>query len=148
MFQNYKTENNVVSTLEWAVSSLSTTIVVHDSELFPSSFPYLLTVEQKQGDDVVVREIMKATAKNWTSITVERAVEPCISDETESPKVLTQVAHNFKTWSSVWISMTAWILKDVNDEIISQSERISESENEIVELNDYITQLENDIADL
>jgi predicted nucleic acid-binding Zn-ribbon protein len=44
--------------------------------------------------------------------------------------------------------MTAWTLKDVQDEINAQSGRIATAEDEIVDLNDFIVQLENDIADL
>lgn len=148
MFECYNTENNVVSYLTAAVSSLSSVILVNDWSIFPTTFPYLLTVEQKENDVTVVREIMKATAKSGNTITVVRAVESCISDESQSPKIFEQVAHNFKEKSIVSISMTAWTLKDVQDEINAQSGRIATAENEIVDLNDFIVQLENDIADL
>lgn len=148
MFENYVTWNNIISKLTSAISSQTWVIIVDNGAIFPSTFPYLITVEQKQGESTVVREIMKATAKSDNVITVERAVESCISDDTESPKTLQQVAHNFNAWSLVSIQMTAGTLKDLQDELVAQSGRIWDAENEIEDLNDLIVQLENDIADL
>ena len=148
MFINYKTWNNITSNLTNAISSQTTVIAVNDWSIFPNTFPYLLTVEERQEGVVITREIMKATAKSWNNITVTRAVESCISNDSESPKVLQQAPHNFKTNSSVTIAMTAWTLKDVQDEIISQDWRISTAENDIIDLNNYIDTLEYDIQNL
>lgn len=144
----YKTANNAVSFLTSATSSISNQIIVNDWWVFPSVFPYLLTVEQQNWWETIVREIMKATAKSWNTITVERAVESCVSDDTTTPKVFVQIAQNFEANSIVSLSMTAWTLKDVQDEIVAQSWRIQDAEDEITDLNALIVKLEWDIADL
>lgn len=144
----YKTANNVVSYLLSAISSDSTTIIVNDGGIFPSSFPYMLTVEQQLNWQTVVREIMKATARSWNSISVERAVEYCIEDDTARPKTMNKIAHSFDANSIVALTITAWTLKDVQDEMDSQSWRISDAENEIDDLTDLIQTLEEDIQNL
>jgi hypothetical protein len=50
---------------------------------------------------------MKATAKSGNTITVVRAVESCIGDDSQNPKTFEQISHNFKEKSMVSISMTA-----------------------------------------
>lgn len=140
--------NNVVSYLVSSISSNSTTMIVNDGGIFPSTFPYLLTIEQDLNWQTVVREIVEVTAKNWDTLSINRAVEPCISDDTATPKTMTQIAHAFEANSVVSLSMTAWTLKDVQDEIDDQSNRISTAENDIVDLNGFIQTLEDDISNL
>ena len=144
----YKTANNIVSFLVSAISSNSTNMIVNDGWIFPSSFPYLLTIEQQLNGETTVREIVKATARSWNTITIERAVESCVWDDTASPKTISQVAHNFEANSIVSLVMTAWTLKDVQDEMTSQSWRIGDAETEIVNLTSLILTLEDDIHNL
>lgn len=144
----YKTANNIVSFLVSAISSNSTNIIVNDGWIFPSSFPYLLTIEQQLNGETIVREIVKATARSWNTITIERAVESCVWDDTASPKTISQVAHNFEANSVVSLVMTAWTLKDLQDEMTSQSWRIADAENEITTLTWLIQTLEDDIHNL
>ena len=144
----YKMANNIVSYLVSAISSNSTSMIVNDGWIFPSSFPYLLTIEQQLNGQTVIREIVKATAKSWNTLTIERAVEPCVADDTATPKTITQIAHNFEANSVVSLVMTAWTLKDVQDEMTSQSERISDAEIDIVNLVSLINTLEDDISNL
>ena len=144
----YETANNVSSYLVSAISSSSTSMIVNDWWIFPSSFPFLLTIEQQMNWQTVVREIVKATAVSWNTITIERAVEPCVSDDTANPKTITQIAHNFEANSVVSLSMTAWTLKDVQDELDSQSWRISDAEDNITALTWLIQTLEDDIQNL
>ena len=61
---------------------------------------------------------------------------------------MSQIAHNFEAGAVVSLVMTAWTLKDVQDEMDSQSWRISDAEDEIDELTDLINTLEDDIANL
>lgn len=144
----YKTANNVTSYLSSSISANTTTIIVNDWNIFPSTFPYLLTIEKQLNGQTVVREIVKVTARTWNTMTVVRAVESCVSDDTASPKTLTQVAHNFDANALVSLNMTAGTLKDVQDEITSQSGRISTAENNITALTWLITTLEQDIGNL
>lgn len=147
-FMWYETANNVSSYLVSAISSSSTSMIVNDWWIFPSSFPYVLTIEQQMNGKTVVREIVKATAVSWNIITIERAVEPCVSDDTANPKTISQVAHSFEANSVVSLSMTAWTLKDVQDELDSQSWRISDAEDNITALTWLIQTLEDDIQNL
>lgn len=144
----YKSANNVVSYLVSAISSNSTILIVADGWIFPSSFPYLLTIEQQMNWQTVVREIVEVTSKSWNSLWINRAVEPCVSNDTETPKTMTQLAHNFEANSVVSLVMTAWTLKDVQDELTTQSWRISTAEDEIDELTNLINTLEYDIWNL
>lgn len=145
----YKTANNVSSYLVASMSASSTTIIVNDWNIFPSEFPYLLTIEQQNNAwQTTTREIVKVTAKNSNTLTVERAVESCVSDDTASVKTMTQTAHNFDANSVVSLSMTAGTLKDVQDELTSQWSRISTAENDITTLTWLITTLEEDIQNL
>ena len=144
----YKTANNIVSFLVSAISSNSTNMIVNDGWIFPSTFPYLLTIEQQLNGETTVREIVKATARSWNTITIERAVESCVWNDTASPKTISQVAHNFEANSVVSLVMTAWTLKDVQDEMTSQSWRIGDAETEIVNLTSLILTLEDDIHNL
>lgn len=144
----YKSANNVVSYLVSAISSNSTNMIVADGGIFPSSFPYLLTIEQQLNGQTVIREIVEATARSWNTITINRAVESCVWDDTASPKTMTQIAHNFEANSIVSLVMTAWTLKDVQDEMDSQSWRISDAEEEITTLTWLIQTLEDDIQNL
>ncbi len=147
-YVGYKMGNNIVSYLLSAISSNSTTLIVNDGSIFPSDFPYILTVEQQLNWQTVVREIMKATSKSWNSISVDRAFEYCVEDDTAKPKVMNKIAHNFDANSIVALVMTAWTLKDVQDEMDSQSWRIATAEDEIDDLTELIQTLEDDIQNL
>lgn len=144
----YKTANNIVSYLMSAISSTSTSIIVHDWSIFPSTFPYLLTIEQQLNGETVTREIVKATAISWDIITVERAFESCITDDTAKPKVYEQVAHSFEWNAIVSLSLTAWMLQDVQQWITDNAGAINDADQEITDLTTLIQTLEDDIANL
>lgn len=144
----YKTANNIVSYLMSAISSTSTSIIVHDWSIFPSTFPYLLTIEQQLNGETVTREIVKATAISWDTITIQRAFEPCISDDTANPKTYTQVAHSFEWNAIVSLSLTAWMLQDVQQWITDNAGAINDADQEITDLTTLIQTLEDDIANL
>ena len=144
----YKTANNVVSFLVSAMSSDSTTMIVNDWWIFPTSFPYRLTIEQKTNWQTTVREIVEVSWKSWDTLTISRAVESCVADDTASPKAFSQVAHNFDANSIVSLSMTAWMLQDAQDWITDNANAISEANDDIDTLTWLINQLEEDIANL
>ena len=139
----YKTANNVESFLTSAISWTSSTIIVNDWGIFPSSFPYLLTIEQQNWGKTIVREIVKATAKNWNTITIERAVESCISDDSANPKSFSQTAHSFWANSIVSLSMTAWTLQDVQEWFNSAMDDISDLSDRVWDIEQDISLLEN-----
>lgn len=144
----YKTANNVTSSLVSSISWSTTTIIVNDWNIFPSTFPYMLTIEQKLNGQTVVREIVKVTARTWNTMTVVRAVESCVSDDTASPKTLTQVAHNFNANALVSLNMTAWVLQDCQQWITDNANDISDANDAIDDINHRIQQIEADIGNL
>jgi len=109
----YVTANNITSYLVSAISSNSTSLIVNDGGIFPSTFPYLITVEQQQNGETVTREIMKVTARSGNTLTIDRAFEYCVGDDTANPKTLSKVAHSFPANSVVSLTMTAWMVVDV-----------------------------------
>lgn len=142
----YKTWNNISSYLTSAISASSHSIMVNDWGIFPSSFPYLLTIEQQLNGVAEAREIVKVTAKNGNTLTVVRAVEPCVGDDTANPKTITQVAHNFEAWSTVALTMTAWTLEDVQEWIDINAQWIVDCNARCDDLDDRIDNIEEDIA--
>lgn len=144
----YKTANNITSSLVSSISWSTTTIIVNDWNIFPSTFPYILTIEQKLNGQTVVREIVKVTARTWNTMTVVRAVESCVSDDTASPKTLTQVAHNFNANALVSLNMTAWVLQDCQQWITDNANDISDANDAIDDINHRIQQIEADIGNL
>lgn len=144
----YKTANNIVSYLVSAISSSSTSIIVNDWNIFPSSFPYLLTIEQQLNGETVTREIVKVTAKSGSTLTVERAVESCISDDTANPKTYSQVAHSFDANAIVSLEMTSGTLKDAQNAITDNANAIADANQDITDLVALIQTLEDDISNL
>lgn len=144
----YKTANNIVSYLVSAISSSSTSIIVNDGNIFPSSFPYLLTIEQQLNGETVTREIVKVTAKSGSTLTVERAVESCISDDTANPKTYSQIAHSFDANAIVSLEMTAGTLQDAQNGITDNANAVADANQDITDLVALIQTLEDDISNL
>lgn len=144
----YKTANNIVSYLVSAISSSSTSIIVNDWNIFPSTFPYLLTIEQQLNGETVTREIVKVTDKTWSTLTVERAVESCISDDTANPKTYSQIAHSFDANAVVSLEMTAGTLQDAQNGITDNASNIASANQDITDLIWLIQTLEDDISNL
>ena len=116
MVDVYATANNVSSTLTNSIWTATTTIAVNDIDIFPTTFPFICTIEHFNEDwNCTTREIVKATWSDiwaWT-LTVQRAVEECVSDDTILPKVMQQDAHIFYAWDVIWLTTTAWLLSNL-----------------------------------
>ena len=124
-FVNYKTENNVYSYLAIAVSWDATTIQVNDWDIFPENWPFILTLEHYDDDwNCVKREIVKATARDNNTLTIERAFEQCVADDTANPKTLTQTPYNFVAWDSVSLTLTSELITDIQNEITRQKNNL------------------------
>ena len=121
VFVNYKSENNVYSYLAIALSADATTMQVNDWDIFPSQFPFIVTLEHYDDDwNCVKREIVKCTEKDWNTITIERWFESCVADDTANPKQLQQAPFNFVAGDSVSLTLTSEFIKDVQDEVWRQ----------------------------
>lgn len=121
-FKWYIWANNAVGTLSLSISS-STTSIVLDSwqwDLFPSSFPYLITLEQLSWETVEKREIVEVTNRAWDTLTVVRAAWTCPIDDTTTSQ--TQVALAFNAWSSIRMYATA---EHQNDLVTEMNTKLS-----------------------
>ena len=120
-FVYYKSENNVYSYLAMAISSDWTTIQVNDWNIFPNQFPFICTLEHYDEDwNVRKREIIKCTARDNNTLTVERAFESCVADDTANPKTLQQSPYNFAAGDSISLTLTSGFVTDIQNEISRQ----------------------------
>ncbi len=137
MVEVYATANNASSTLTNSIWTATTTIAVNDIDVFPTTFPFICTIEHFDEDgNCITREIVKATWSNvwvWT-LTVERAVEQCVSNDTASPKVMQQDAHIFYAWDVIWLTTTAWLLSN----LYSIWDDVNTLQNDIQDILDFI----------
>lgn len=148
-FVNYKTENNSFSYLAIALSSDSTTIQVNDWDIFPTSWPFILTIEHyDDSNNCVKREIVKATARDNNTITVERAFEECVADDTANPKTLQQSPFNFVAWDSVSLTLTSELVTDLQNEITRQLNNLETAQSCITTDEQRISDIETFINNL
>ena len=148
-FVNYKTENNAFSYLAIALSSDATTIQVNDWDIFPTSWPFILTIEHYDDDwNCVKREIVKGTARDNNTITIERAFEECVADDTANPKVLQQSPFNFVAWDSVSLTLTAELVTDIQNEITRQLDNLETAQTCITTDEWRISDIETFISNL
>lgn len=148
-FVNYKTENNSFSYLAIALSSDSTTIQVNDWDIFPTSWPFILTIEHyDDSNNCVKREIVKATERDNNTITVERAFEECVADDTANPKTLQQSPFNFVAWDSVSLTLTSELVTDLQNEITRQLNNLETAQTCITTDEQRISDIETFINNL
>lgn len=149
VFVNYKTQNNVYSYLAMALSADATTLQVNDWEIFPWTFPFILTLEHYDDDwNCVKREIVKATDRDWNTITVVRWFEVCVADDTANPKTLQQSPFNFVAGDSVSLTLTSELVTDIQNEITRQLNALNTAEENIISADERITDIENFINSL
>ena len=148
-FVNYKTENNSFSYLAIALSSDSTTIQVNDWDIFPTSWPFILTIEHyDDSNNCVKREIVKATERDNNTITVVRAFEECVADDTANPKTLQQSPFNFVAWDSVSLTLTSELITDIQNEITRQLNNLETAQTCITTDEQRISDIETFINNL
>ena len=148
-FVNYKTENNAFSYLAIALSSDATTIQVNDWDIFPTSWPFILTIEHYDDDwNCVKREIVKATARDGNTLTIVRAFEECVADDTANPKTLQQSPFNFVAWDSVSLTLTAELVTDIQNEITRQLDNLETAQTCITTDEWRISDIETFISNL
>lgn len=116
-FENYKVKNNASTTLLAGISSSATTLIVATwaGDLFPSTFPFELTLEQFTWTNVTKREIVKCTARTWDTLTVVRSAGYCPASYTALTQ--TNTAFSFLSGDTVSLRVTANIIEDQNTEI-------------------------------
>ena len=120
MFTNYKNANNADSTLIADISASATALLIKDGDqsLFPSTFPFLLTLEHCDTDDnVILREIVKVTSSNQNSFTIVRWAWICVQDDTASNRSQDNTAHAFYSWDKVSLYWTAEQVADIQNKL-------------------------------
>ena len=149
VFVNYKSENNVYSYLAIALSADATTMQVNDWDIFPSQFPFIVTLEHYDDDwNCVKREIVKCTDRDWNTITIVRWFETCVADDTSNPKTLQQSPFNFVAGDSVSVTLTSWFITDIQDEITRQLNNLNTAQVCINLDNQRLTDIETFINNL
>ena len=149
VFVNYKSENNVYSYLAIALGADATTMQVNDWDIFPSQFPFLVTLEHYDDDwNVVKREIVKCTDRDWNVITIVRWFETCVANDTSNPKTLQQAHFNFVAGDSVSLTLTSWFITDIQDEITRQLNNLNTAQACINLDNQRLTDIEDFINNL
>ena len=149
VFVNYKSENNVYSYLAVALGADATTMQVNDWDIFPNQFPFLVTLEHYDDDwNVVKREIVKCTDRDWNTITIVRWFETCVADDTANPKTLQQSPYNFVAGDSVSLTLTSWFITDIQDEITRQLNNLNTAQACINLDNQRLTDIEDFINNL
>ena len=149
VFVNYKSENNVYSYLSIALGADATTMQVNDWDIFPSQFPFIVTLEHYDDDwNCVKREIVKCTDRDWNTITIVRWFETCVADDTSNPKTLQQSPFNFVAGDSVSLTLTSWFITDIQDEITRQLNNLNTAQACINLDNQRLTDIEDFINNL
>jgi len=110
----HKIDNNITSIVQGALAADTTTITVKSGEgaIFP--IPAYLTIEEFNSDNKCIkREIVEAIWKSGDDITVERAVEACIQDDTATTKSISNNALTFNDNAIISLYLTKWIMDEL-----------------------------------
>jgi len=109
--------NNAFWELLWSIGASTTTMSIKDSKwwLFPTTFPYRLTIEQLSNSLVTKREIVEVTNKTGDTFTITRAVETCPLNSDAITQ--TQTAQSFTDGALVQMRFTWWIYNDLYTEV-------------------------------
>lgn len=119
-FVNYKNTNNASSLLISDITASATTILITDwdQNLFPSNFPFLLTLEHLDtNENVILREIVKVVWRNQNTFTVERSAWTCVQDDTATNRAQDNTAHAFYSWDRVSLYWTAEQVQDIQNNL-------------------------------
>jgi hypothetical protein len=117
-FLNYKTSNNSSAFLNGAISASAGSLTVQPGQgaEFPSSYPYLLTLENYDLSGVVTkREIVKVSNRSGDTFTIVRSVGTCPPSDVSSTQGTTAFA--FGNNDTVRLNMTSEVVKDIQDEV-------------------------------
>lgn len=114
-------KNNIRLKIKTPITSVSTLLVVENSELLGNDFSsdeaknFLLTLSKFSGGAPVQMEIVRVTAKRGNNLTIQRAVEACPINYNSS--TMSQSAYDFDIGDIASMNLTAWDIKKITDEI-------------------------------
>lgn len=115
---NYKAKNNASTTMASGISAGAVSMIVATGagDLFPSTFPFELTLEQFTGSNVTKREIVKCTARTGDTLTIVRSWDYCPASYTALTQ--TNTAYAFSTGDTVSLRITASMIDDIYAELV------------------------------
>lgn len=119
-FVKYQNSNNASSKLITDISASATTLLITDwdQDLFPTQFPYLLTIEHLNTEEkVITREIVRVTSSAQNSLVVERWAWICVQDDTATNRVQWNTAHSFSSWDSISLYWTSEQVRDIQNKL-------------------------------
>lgn len=90
-FVNYTNANLAQGTLLAGISAAATSAILSTNEggLFPSTFPFMVKIEQFTGANVTKREIVKCTARVGDTLTIVRSAGTCPASYTATTQTTT-----------------------------------------------------------
>lgn len=114
---NYKQANNATSTLASGISAGATSFVCATGQggRFPSTFPFLVTIEQTVSSVVTKREIVKVTNRVADAFTIVRSADYCLLGDTATTQ--TNTAQSFLSGDTISERLTATVIDDLNAEL-------------------------------
>lgn len=110
--------NNGQSLLASTITNSDTIIVCTTWEwsLFPTSGTPLVLEQFNTSNQVTKREIVNLTGRTGDTLTITRAYEACVQDDTASIKTSTQNALSFDLWDGV-VKISQYMTKKILDDI-------------------------------
>lgn len=124
-FKRYRTANNATATPIWAISSSATTVILTtwQWERFPSVYPYLLTIEERQNVSpfaVTKREIVEVTNRVNDTFTITRSAWTCLPNDSSNTPGTTAFSFNNPAQTVVTLAVTAETTADMQAEIATK----------------------------
>lgn len=115
---NYKTANNANSTLASGIGAGATSLVCATGEggRFPSTFPFLMTIEKIVAGVVTKRDIVKVTNRAGDAFTIVRSAGYCLASDSATTQ--TNTAQSFDSGDVISHRLTGEIIDDLNAEAV------------------------------
>lgn len=123
VYVNYSSSNNAQSTISWGIGAWALSVIIKTWEwdLFPSTFPVLLTIEHYDtiwlNQVVTKREIVSMTNRVGDVCTITRWAGTCVQDDRADPKVQWNTALSFEDGDVISNYATAEEWEDMKDAI-------------------------------
>jgi len=105
----------------WTISAWATSMICASGKwaLFPSTFPFLLTLEARTAGVVTKREIVKCTNRSSDTFTIVRSAGTCPSDDSVSTQTTTAFSFDPSSETvTIKLNPVGEIIEDINDELV------------------------------
>ena len=131
-FLNYKNTNNAQGTLLTGISAgaLSAILSSGQGDLFPTTFPFLVKIEQFTGSNVTKREIVKVTNRSSDTLTIVRSSGYCPASYTATTQ--TNTAYSFDPGAGT-VTLTQVFASEQVDDIQTEIARLETDKADIAD---------------